>query len=279
MQLERVIDQPALYTTVNLHPMPPDGLIDMLTNRLSATRDFTSTSSSRLTLNKLLPRLGANLRVLDLSFSCVQDSMLWDISDQLAGLQELRLRGCRSVRDMASLAEFMPSLRVLDLSWSGVTTLPTSEHTLPMLKQVSLSCAPILSYRAIADFISAVASSIEVIDLSHIGIPLEYLRAIFSLFLPLSSVPPLSTSLACVGGGCGKREKKPLRTIDLRGIDLLTRADVRALREMLGPAVEVRSNAVLESDEIDDIRRFVGLWTGLLDQKQAELREAARPFA
>lgn len=260
-QFNMLLQSPCLYETVNVHPMPPRGLVDFVAPRLSSTLDFTSTSSSKTLLTRLLPNLGPNLRVLDVSFSCIDDDMLLDMAPSLGRLQELRLRGCRSVRDFSSLAPYLPDLRILDLSWSGVIYLPRIGQDLQRLRDISLSCAPLVSHVSIVAFLKN-TTSLESIDLSHTGISFGYLRDLCDHFAQLV-----------------ESKTSKLRTLDLRGIDLLTRSDVRLLRAIVGTSVEIKSNAMLDSDEIDDIRRFVGLWTGLLERKQAELRFAADEFA
>ncbi|SGY19281.1 BQ5605_C014g07602 [Microbotryum silenes-dioicae] len=126
-----LLRSPHLYHTlcISASPAPAPELLALFPSLLPGTSDLTLRSFPFLALEPLLCSVTPyRLLHLDLSFSAVRDEQLEAMAEEgaLASLRTLRLKGCRGVKDGAWLATALPKVETLDLSWSGVATLPAS---------------------------------------------------------------------------------------------------------------------------------------------------------
>ncbi|KAK4050328.1 hypothetical protein OIO90_005121 [Microbotryomycetes sp. JL221] len=127
-----LLSQPHMYPVIHLtaddpRPKPTEFLI-ALTRVLHATRDLTLRSFSTSHLSFLLPNVSDRLTRLDLSFSTVTDNLLRTVAQNgsLINVNVVKLKACRGVHDVEWLAHEIPRVEHLDLSWSGVSSLPTT---------------------------------------------------------------------------------------------------------------------------------------------------------
>lgn len=207
----------------------------------------------------------------------------------LEGIRELRLKGCRGVRDGEWLAGLLPSARIVDLSWSGLESLPsscaeTSEDEedglstsptdsddsgffeleelasilppkprptpFPALQSLSLSSLPYLPCSSLSQFLSSLPPSLQTLDLSH-----------------LSLSPSTLLSL---------HPSPSLRSVNLVGNDRLTRREVEGFKGRKDwRKVEVKHSALLESEGEEDVRRFVEMVAGLVGSGRSTLSARA----
>lgn len=196
------------------------------------------------------------------------------------------MKGCRDVRDWDTLSRQLPRLARLNLSWSGIMTLPctadddrndcrepsasndsgffeladlddAAEEVLKSactpfqsLRHLSLSSTPALTAITLASFIAYLPPLLESLDLSHTGL------------LP-HTLEPLTRSTLELNGDLGTPR---LARLNVRGNDALTLTDVRRLEQSwlrrTGYELQVKHTAVLESEGEDDVRRFVELVAG-----------------
>jgi hypothetical protein len=205
-----------------------------------------------LTLRPTLVHVSYHLRYLDLTFSAIEDEMLGCLVDggQLDGLEELILKGCRGVQDAGVLGS-LKRLNRLDLSWSGVrNVLPLSDlpspspsdsgffdlttaPPFPSLTHLSLSSCGSIPNSSLTSFLSFLPPSLHSLNLSSLPLLPPH------LFFLLLSLPHSS-----------------LASLDITQCHALTVSDIKRFKDAWS-GVEVRSDAVLESEEEGDVRRFV----------------------
>ena len=147
---------------------------------------------------------------------------------------------------------------------SSVALEPLSRPCWPLLKYLSLSSCPFISCPSqpdpLAAFLSALPSSLESLDLSHLRLP-------YSTLAPLDFLPFTREADESISPHRDPTRLLPLR-ISLVGNDLLTRSAIARLdalwRVRIGRAkpVLVEHDAVLESEGEDDVRRFVEMVAG-----------------
>ncbi|KAK4051011.1 hypothetical protein OIV83_003140 [Microbotryomycetes sp. JL201] len=273
-----MLSQPRMYPHIamsadkTLKPLFVNGLARIL----PATQSLTLRSFSLGHLGLLLPNLTDCLTSLDLSFSTVTDDLLSTVAfdGALQRVKHLRLKACRGVHDVALLASDLPELESLDLSWSGVATLPTtcgnadedatlndfespdsddsgffdiipsskyspnSKSPTPppfqQLRHLSLSSVFCLSTSSLLEFLNDLPPTLQTIDLSYLALTRTTLA---SVVLPA---------------------KLRLDSIDLTGNDRLTMVDITHLERQWGDKVaRIEHGPLLESEEEDDVRRFV----------------------
>lgn len=214
--------------------------------------------------------------MLDLSFSAVRDEELALLASNgaLERVQELKLKGCRGVQDGEWLAGVLPRAKVIDLSWSGLATLPSrcgcadeedlmsqlsvsptssddsgffevsslsdcpAPPAFPSLESLSLSSSPYLPTAALSAFLSSLPPTLVALDLSHLSLTPSLLRQL--------AVPP------------------SLRRLKLIGNDRLTLGAIEGAKRTWRKELEVSHSAVLESEEVEDVRRFVEMVAGLV---------------
>lgn len=197
-------------------------------------------------------------------------------------MRECRLKGCRGVRDGEWLAGVLPSVRVLDLSWSGLDNLPRGcacaepssfDFDSEGEAQEQLSVSP--TYSNDSGFFDLFPSpsysplptpfpSLQTLSLSSLPyLPLPLLsqfltslpQSLETLDLSHLALPPSFLSLL--------RPPAGLRVLDLRGNDRLTRRGIESLQSRC-KAVSVKHSALLlESEAEEDVRRFVEMVSGL----------------
>ncbi|KAM0750549.1 hypothetical protein T439DRAFT_325620 [Meredithblackwellia eburnea MCA 4105] len=122
--------QPHIYSQINLtSPLLPPTLLRLLPTILPGVQSLSLPSFPLISLSILLPHVTPRLTVLDLSFSGVSDQLIQDLSTVLGRVKVVRLKGCRGVRDGEGLARVTGMAQWVDLSWSGVRTLPSLSTT------------------------------------------------------------------------------------------------------------------------------------------------------
>lgn len=251
----------------------------MLSALLPGTSSLSLRSFALPTLDLLLPHVGTRLITLDLSFSAVRHEELALLASNgaLERVQELRLKGCRGVQDGEWLAGVLPRAKVVDLSWSGLATLPSgcgqatddanedllsqvsasptssddsgffelspaspcpSPPPFPSLQSLSISSLPYLPSAFLSEFLSSLPPTLIALDLSHLSLTPSILRQL---------VAPSS-----------------LQRLKLTGNDRLTLSTIEGMKRVWGKQVEVSHSAVLESEEVEDVRRFVEMVAGLV---------------
>ena len=218
------------------------------------------------------------LTTLNLSYcSTVTDEMLLGLTENNVALQELSLKGCRRIRGGAVLAQATASVQVLDLSWSGLSTLPTSIHLEPIapasivpeedwsddtlvepapepvwpnLRSLNLTACDRLLPTSLATFLTSndtFPSQLQTLNLSRLT----------ERQLPLPVLSHLALTVPTVSSSSMVVEKGPanaLTELDLRMVDYLTVMDVENLVEQFagrraeGQAVKVQHSAVLRSN-------------------------------
>lgn len=194
-----------------------------------------------------------HLLELDLTFcATASERSIEVLAANSVQLSKLVMRGCAMVHDGVRIAAAMPSLQHLDLSWSTIETLPSSfkhvsdrsprrsqslghvQPTAPpelatissankpfgQLKTLDLSGATRLRPEYLQSFFADMPESLEELSLCHLT----------SSTLSTRTLEHLTVSIR---DGQSDKPGKPrptaLRHIDLRGIDHLTRQDVRRL--------------------------------------------------
>ncbi|GAA5860219.1 hypothetical protein JCM1840_002826 [Sporobolomyces johnsonii] len=299
-----VLSQTHLYETIHVPiiPTPHPQLVELLPCILPGTRHLSLRSFASSALGGLLPACTSRLTTLDLSFSGVSDADLLALSfpptpsdagtfpthspaSPFSNLRTLRLKGCRRVTSFSRFtSSVLPRIQTLDLSWSGVSSLPLPAP--PTLEHLSLSSTPYLSLEHLSAFLSQLPASLVSLDLSHLALAVEDLlpldfapaspRASPSL-LPCPFLPSSSSSSS--SSSPPPPSPRPLRLI-LAGNDLLTLSALARLKRTWatrfasspssyssqhGRAIEVEHGNVLllESDEEEDVRRFVEMVAGV----------------
>lgn len=287
--------------TLSSTPPPPPALLVFLPRVLRGTRHLALPGTPAATLQYLISILSPRLTSLDLRFSSITDSMLHALAaaGALANVRELNVKGCRDVLDWASLSRRVPRLERLDLGWSGVATLPGGEEPdglgwpshmalggrsgdengwdvdrasfglnrphrdagsfhkqglvidvppFPSLQHLSLSTTPFLSTATLASFLAHLPPTLHSLDLSHLGLLPHILDA---LLHPRNFTPAKPSTLT---------------SLDLRGNDAFTLRDIRRLEHawlaLAGRELEIAHSAVLESDDEEDVRKFVEMVAG-----------------
>lgn len=294
-QFRDLLAKPHIYHSVSLAHLPHvhPQLLAFLPSILSGTRHLSLRSFPSTTLSHLFSSCSGRLTTLDLSFSGVTDSDLLVLaatasarphSTALCNLQTLRLKGCRRISSFFALlcptsrsAQTPPlqALRNLDLSWSSTSSLPLplSVH-LPSLKHLNLSTTPYLPLdhltRAIEDF----PHGLESLDLSHLWLSAADLSGLS--FTPRP--PTVSFSLEA-----DARSPRAFN-LGLSGNDSLTLSSLSSLKALwasrlapLDRRIEVEHSAMLlESDEEEDVRRFVEMVAGVVMRgREVEARASA----
>lgn len=215
----------------------------------------------------------------------------------MKGLKVLKLKGCRYVRDGILLAAILPKVERLDLSWSSIESLPSlststsanssyssedsddsgffdmsdieSYEAFPSLRHLSLSSC-FLAVEHISRFLENLPPTLQSIDLSHLNLT-------YSDLVVLNQQPLINYSQS--------NSKLQLHTIDLRGNDTLTRNSIRRLEKLWGATttttstttshctysstnggLKILNEALLESDEEEDVRKFVELVSGVANR-------------
>ncbi|SCV73929.1 BQ2448_6359 [Microbotryum intermedium] len=297
---------PHLYHTLCIpaSPTPAPQLLALLPSLLSGTSDLTLRSFPFVSLEPLLYSVTPyRLIHLDLSFSAVRDEQLESMAEEgaLANIRTLRLKGCRGVQDGNWLATALPKVETLDLSWSGITSLPASMPSLvggvtPLveLEDELMSTSP-----GSDDSVdSGYYSDLEVLSFFHCS-PSKHPTSIWPqlLHLSLSSCPYLTIptiqaflelaippnlrtldlshlpldhhtlahlNLRHSDDSRSESDSHPLEMIDLTGVHALTLSSIRGLeRRWAAQQVKILHSAVLESDDEVDVRRFVEWVAGM----------------
>lgn len=303
-QFHTILSSPHMYPSIHLSsfPPPPPTLLALIPTLLPGAFSLKLRSFSYLTLRPLLSHIEpSRLTSLDLSFSGVADGDLLDLSDRgaLDCVKVLRLKGCSAVRDGEWLARdtTLPRVEVVDLSWSGVESLPGTriDHHLqqevyhhpddsgffdlddetetkptvywPSLRHLSLSSLPYLPTMSLVSFFTTVLptlSHLSTLDLSHLGIAAKDVR-----------------TLAAALKDC-----KALKMLDVGGNDCLTLESVECLKrarcgsgkrqddraESDGDDEETRRelnvihSALLESEDEVHVRKFVMMVAGVVSR-------------
>ncbi|GAA5974060.1 hypothetical protein JCM21900_001863 [Sporobolomyces salmonicolor] len=291
-----VLSQTHLYETVHVPIIPPPHplLVQLLPSILPGTRHLSLRSFTASALEDLLPACTSRLTTLDLSFSGVSDADLLALSgpptpsdvatfptrsaaSPFSHLLTLRLKGCRRVTSCSRFtSSVLPRIKTLDLSWSGVSSLPLPAP--PTLQHLLLSSTPYLTLEHLSEFLSQLPEGLASLDLSHLALavedllPLEFALASPSLpaspaFLPSSSS---SSSLPTHPSSPAAPPSLPPLRLILAGNDLLTLSALARLKRTWatrfassasrpGRPVEVEHGnmLLLESDDEEDVRRFV----------------------
>lgn len=244
------------------------------------------------------------LTSLDLSFSSVGDDDLMALSIGGAGggsggspgngpahLRSLRLKGCRRISDFLTRlvletadsttstkprppTHALSNLRVLDLSWSAVSDLPLplSSH-LPLLVTLNLSTTPYLDRTVLKGALETLPCALTDLDLSHLNLTAGDLAQL-AFSRPVDCpLPSPARALASVGGTITENELTPVRLV-LAGNDHFTLSALSTLQthwsaspsiSLLGRRIQVEHGGLLlESDEEDDVRRFVEMVAGVV---------------
>lgn len=197
-----------------------------------------------------------------------------------SGVQSLPLCGAEQDQDDAECDEWAADDSGffdldLDLDDTAQTDLrvqtPSRKAGAPLcrpfanLRQLSLSSTPALDATTLAAFLAHLPPTLDSLDLSHIGLLPSTLAELVGV-----STSPIPTAGRRQTGGA-REEQQPqlsLAELDLSGNDALTLSDIRPLEHAWrckmgdGRRLRVVHTAVLESDEEDDVRRFVELVAG-----------------
>ncbi|GAA5888492.1 hypothetical protein JCM5296_000650 [Sporobolomyces johnsonii] len=299
------LSQTHLYETIHVPiiPTPHPQLVELLPCILPGTRHLSLRSFASSALGGLLPACTSRLTTLDLSFSGVSDADLLALSfpptpsdagtfpthspaSPFSNLRTLRLKGCRRVTSFSRFtSSVLPRIQTLDLSWSGVSSLPLPAP--PTLEHLSLSSTPYLSLEHLSAFLSQLPAGLVSLDLSHLALAVEDLLPLDFAPAPPRTSPPLlpcsflSSSSSSSSSSPPPPSPLPLRLI-LAGNDLLTLSALARLKRTWatrfastpspssssshhGRAIEVEHGNVLllESDEEEDVRRFVEMVAGV----------------
>ncbi|GAA5977275.1 hypothetical protein JCM10908_004919 [Rhodotorula pacifica] len=277
-------------------------LAERLRTILPGTRHLVLRSFPSACLSTLLPACSHRLTSLDLSFSSVRDQELLllagprpqmsksaeptagsPLGSPLANLRSLKLKGCRRISDFLTLLFDAPDdpdvhsshaplarLTNLDLSWSAISSLPHPLAThLPALVSLNLSTTPYLRRKTLLGAISSLPVTLSTLDLSHLNLTVKDLSKL--AFLPPSSPdgevsPARHTKQTALSS---PRGEKPLRLI-LAGNDNLTLSSLSHLERHRSTALRKRpieiehGGLMLESDEEEDVRRFVEMVAGVV---------------
>lgn len=290
-QFNTILSSPHMYPCIRLValPIPPQALLDMLPSLLPGTRSLSLRSFPRAQLKPILASIPPNKLVsLDLSFSVITDEALSDLANSgaLEHVRHLHLKGCRGVRDGAWLSTALPNVETLDLSWSGIDSLPESMDAVtitkssgsdsvespfivnpddsgffdlvpvknsppwPRLRRLSLSSLPYLPRASLLSFVASLPATLEFLDLSHLGLGTRDVRALCSGWATCSA----------------------LETVDVSGNDGLTLSCIEQLRrptphgDTTQRAIRVVHTAVLESEAEEHVRRFVQMVAGVMSR-------------
>lgn len=213
----------------------------------------------------------------------------------VAHLRSLKLKGCRRISDFLTrrtsdhddvhrgveapegegeeerLATGLSRLHTLDLSWSSISSLPLplAEH-LPTLAHLNLSTTPYLSRQGLIGTISTLPTSMSHLDLSHLDLTAKDLAKLAlssSSSSALPNIPPYPDQTE------HHRRSRPLKLV-LAGNDHLTISSLSSLERhwcasLLPPPmnrpIEIEHGGLmLESDEEEDVRRFVEMVAGVV---------------
>ncbi|GAA5921030.1 hypothetical protein JCM1841_005066 [Sporobolomyces salmonicolor] len=306
-----VLSQSHLYETVHVPIIPPPHplLVQLLPSILPGTRHLSLRSFTSSALEDLLPACTSRLTTLDLSFSGVSDADLLALSgpptpsdvatfpthsaaSPFSNLLTLRLKGCRRVTSCSRFtSSVLPRIQTLDLSWSGVSSLPLPAP--PTLQHLLLSSTPYLPPEHLSEFLSQLPEGLASLDLSHLALavedllPLDFAPASPSLPaspdpLPSSSSSSSSSSLPTNPSSPAPLPSLPPLRLILAGNDLLTLSALARLKRTWatrfassasrpGRPVEVEHGnmLLLESDDEEDVRRFVERVAGVAGQSGA----------
>lgn len=276
LQFRDLLAKPHLYHTVSLTHIPHvhPQLLAFLPSILSGTRHLCLRSFPSTTLSHLLSSCSDRLTTLDLSFSGVTDSDLLLLAETtssapesaLSNLRSLRLKGCRRISSFfpllcpssdTSQRSPLQCLENLDLSWSSTSSLPLPLSThLPSLKHLNLSTTPYLPLGPLTEAIGDLPHGLESLDLSHLWLSAADLTGLS--FAP----PPPSFSLDTTS------ISPRTLALSLSGNDSLTLSSLSILKahwSRLPRRIEVEhSPMLLESDEEEDVRRFVEMVAGVV---------------
>ena len=218
----------------------------------------------------------------------------------LQSLRTLRVKGCRRLstflgqlcpRDDCAGEPVLPFLETLDLSWSSLSLLPLPLSThLPRLVDLNLSTTPYLALPHLADALVDLPPRLAVLDLSHLGLCARDLRGLGTAAddpqLDVEYVVPIgaarhSPARSSPTSGADARAPshlsspaRPALHLVLSGNDALTHQSLAALRHHWAaphsqwagrrPVEVEHSPVLLESDDEDDVRRFVEMVAGVV---------------
>ncbi|KPV72412.1 uncharacterized protein RHOBADRAFT_55879 [Rhodotorula graminis WP1] len=223
----------------------------------------------------------------------------------LQNLRALRVKGCR--RLSAFLGQLcptdggaetaFPSLETIDLSWSSLSLLPLPLSThFPRLVEFNLSTTPYLALPHLADALADVPPQLALLDLSHLGLCARDLRGLGSaagdahlaagdaVLVGASTRSPARSSPAMAGDARPppslSSPARPALHLVLSGNDALTHQSLAALRHHWAaphsqwagrrPVEVEHSPVLLESDDEDDVRRFVEMVAGVVMRGEGE---------
>lgn len=164
--------------------------------------------------------------------------MLCQLAGQGVKLERLILKGCSRIHDGKALADATPHLKYLDLSWSGVRSLPSSRKW-PNLQSLNLSACDHLSRDSLQTFLAtSLPTKLTELNLSSIAPHILSLETLYHLRPPCT-----------------------LHSVDLSRLDQLTKQDVRLLTERWSrfARVEIKHTALLETDDREGWRAFISL--------------------
>lgn len=209
------------------------------------------------------------------------------------------MKGCRYVRDGIWLAGILPKVERLDLSWSSIESLPSlstssssstsnssssnssaedsddsgffdsvdieSYDAFPSLRHLTLSSC-FLAVEYVSRFLENLPPTLQSLDLSHLNLTYSDLAKL--------NQRPLRNNYS------QSNLKSQLHTIDLRGNDSLYRTSIRRLEKLWGATttsssgnnagtssgLKILNEALLESDEEEDVRKFVELVSGVANR-------------
>ncbi|BGP41772.1 hypothetical protein JCM10450v2_005838 [Rhodotorula kratochvilovae] len=282
-----LLQNPRHYADISIAHLPlvHPSLLAFLPSVLSGTRHLSLRSFPSSTLAALLPACSDRLTTLDLSFSGVCDADLLALAsvDPDGGgaaspggphcsasqnLRTLRLKGCRRISTFLTAlcasrpSSSLPALSTLDLSWSSLSALPLplSAH-LPALTDLALATTPYLPFAHLAHALRDLPPQLRRLDLSHLGLGARELRELGVVAVAAGEgegapAPPAPLRLVLAGNDA----------LTLRALDALQRHWASPASRWAGRApIEVEHSPVLlESDDEDDVRRFVHMVAGVV---------------
>jgi len=203
--------------------------------------------------------------------------MLMLLAANGVNLHELLLKGCSLVRDGQLLEKATRSIRHLDLSWSGIRTLPRrinptailpaeddwdtmlvdpeEEPVWPHMTSLKLSACDHLQRDSLSTFLTdTLPPSIHHLNLSDLSPYVISKHALHKLSVTSSYKSAQPTSL---------------QIIDLSRIDILTVQDIQhfsshwsSKRNEQQPSIRIKHTAILESDDPAGYRQFIRFLSG-----------------
>lgn len=226
-------------------------------------------------------------------------------SAPLINLRSLKLKGCRRISDFLTRIfnnngedpdtpdegggePILSRLTCLDLSWSSVASLPLPlAARLPALASFSVSTTPYLSRQVLVGAISSLPESMTELDLSHLSLTVKDLSnlAFVAPLSHLSQHPPELQESQWMNPPLELPPRpRPLRLV-LAGNDHLTVSSLAFLERHWSATlpspqrlVEIEHGGLmLESDEEEDVRRFVEMVAGVIMREGRNSSDRGEP--